>query len=71
MEAEGLEAGYADRGRRFVRLLHPAVDIIAALTQKTIIPFYSTSVKWLNEAEGSPVLLSCYGLSLELIHWPS
>ena len=34
MEAEGLGAGYADRGRRFVRLLHPAADIIAVLTQK-------------------------------------
>lgn len=60
MEAEGLETGYADRGRRFVRLLHPAVDIIAIQEKKkTIIPFYGTSVKWLSEAEGSPILLSC------------
>lgn len=34
MEAEVLGAGYADRGQRFERLLHPAVDIIAILTQK-------------------------------------
>lgn len=34
MEAEVLGAGYADRGRRFVRLLHPAADIIAVRTHK-------------------------------------
>lgn len=34
MEAEGLETGYADRGRRFVRFLHPAVDIIAIQEKK-------------------------------------
>lgn len=44
MEAQGLEAGYADRGRRFVRVLHPAVDIIAALTQKQL--FLSTALHW-------------------------
>lgn len=63
--AEGLETGYADRGRRFVRLHHPTAGIIAVLTHththahKTMIPLYSTSVKWLSEADGSPVLLSC------------
>lgn len=30
--AEGLETGYADRGRRFVRLHHPTAGIIAVLT---------------------------------------
>lgn len=34
MEAEALGAGYADRGRRFVKLLHPTADIIAVLTRK-------------------------------------
>lgn len=43
-EAEGLEAGYADRGRRFLRLLHPAVDIIGALTQKQWL--LSTACQW-------------------------
>ncbi len=34
MEAEAPGAGYADGGRRFVRLLRPTADIIAVLTQK-------------------------------------
>ncbi len=43
MEAEALGAGYADRGRRFVRLLLPTADILAVRTQKrTTTPFYST-----------------------------
>lgn len=34
MGAEALGAGYADRGWRFVRLLHPTADIIAVVPQK-------------------------------------
>lgn len=37
-------------------------------TKRTTIPFCGTSVKWLSEAEGSPVLLSCSRLSLGLSH---
>lgn len=70
MGAKALGAGYADRGWRFVRLLHPTVDIIAVLLlKKNNDPFLcGTSVKWLSEAEGSPVLLSCYRLSLGPSH---
>ena len=32
IQVEMQETGYADRGRRFVKLLLPAVDVIAILT---------------------------------------
>lgn len=58
MEAEVLGAGYADRGQRFERLLHPAVDIIAVLTKKKKqwSLLYGTSVKchikgWVKQKE--------------------
>lgn len=72
MEAEGLETGYADRGRRFVRFLHPAVDIIAIQEKKkdnnSFLWHFSEVGKWGRRKSNIIKLLD---LSLGLSHWLS